>query len=160
MTKESTRFLGSFRSSERISCIVIILNREESIARAERRVILYFTEKKFSKRREEWRKARTSEAKTNAILLILQEKDGILYLITTSRTISSYGKISRKAFHQIFSEGESKHMLCRLAAKRICETKILQVTLKTRGVRDTLKCELGKKEVWTPNVVLIRELRE
>ena len=38
--------------------------------------------------------------------------------------------------------------------------KILQVSLKIRGVRDTLKCELGKKEVWTPNVVLISELRE
>ena len=46
-------------------------------------------------------------------------------------------------------------MLSRLAAKRICET-----TLKVRGVRDTLKCELGKKEVRTPNVVLISELRE
>ena len=29
----------------------------------------------------------------------------------------------------------------------------------TRGVRDTLKCELGKKEVCTPNVVLISESR-
>ena len=38
--------------------------------------------------------------------------------------------------------------------------KILQLNPKIRGVRDTLKCELGKKEVWTPNVVLISELRE
>ena len=37
---------------------------------------------------------------------------------------------------------------------------ILQVTLKIRWVRDTLKCEPGKKEVWTPNVVLISDFRE
>ena len=30
--------------------------------------------------------------------------------------------------------------------------KILQVTVKNRRVRYTLECELGKKEVWTPNV--------
>ena len=38
--------------------------------------------------------------------------------------------------------------------------KILQLNPKIRGVRDTLKCELGKKEVCSPNVVLISELRE
>ena len=50
-------------------------------------------------------------------------------------------------------------MLSRLVAQRICET-ILQVNLKIQGVPDTLKCETGKKEVWTPKVVLISELRE
>ena len=65
----------------------------------------------------------------------------------------------KKALHLIPFEGESKHTLSRLAAQRICERKILQVTLQIRWVRDTLKCEPGKKEVWTPNVVLISELR-
>ena len=38
--------------------------------------------------------------------------------------------------------------------------KILQVNLKGPGsTRYSLKCELGKKEVWTPNVVLVSELR-
>ena len=38
--------------------------------------------------------------------------------------------------------------------------KILQVNFKIRWVQDTLKWELGKKEVWTPNVVLFSALRE
>ena len=37
--------------------------------------------------------------------------------------------------------------------------KILRVTLKAQGVWDTLQCEPGKKEVRTPNVVLVSELR-
>ena len=37
---------------------------------------------------------------------------------------------------------------------------ILQVNLEIWWVRATLKWELGKKEVWTPNVVLISELRK
>ena len=51
-------------------------------------------------------------------------------------------------------------MLSRLAAQRICVTKILQVNLIIRRVRDTLKCEPVKKEARTPHVVLISELRE
>ena len=50
-------------------------------------------------------------------------------------------------------------MLSRLAAQRICGA-IVRVTLKTRGVRDTLKCELGKKGVQTLDVVLFSELRK
>ena len=87
-------------------------------------------------------------------------KDGILYIITTLRKNSFRWKDPEEALHLIPFEGESKHMLSRLAAQRICETKILQVTQKVRGVWDTLKCEPGKKEVWNPNVVLISELRE
>ena len=98
--------------------------------------------------------------KTNLITVILQGKDWILYFITIFRKNSFRWKDLKKAHHIIFFEGESKHTLSCLAAQRICETKILQVNLKIRGVRDTLKCELGKKEVWTPNVVLISELRE
>ena len=38
--------------------------------------------------------------------------------------------------------------------------KILRVTLKVLGARDTLKCEPGKKGVRTPNVVLFSKLQE
>ena len=84
----------------------------------------------------------------------------ILYFITTLRTNSFRWKDLKKALRLIPFESESKRTLSRLAAQRICETKILRVTLTVRGVRDTLKCEPGKKEVWTPNVVQISELRE
>ena len=46
------------------------------------------SEKKNTMRREDWRKAKTSEAKTNLIILVLQGKDGILYSIRTLRTNS------------------------------------------------------------------------
>ena len=91
---------------------------------------------------------------------MLQGKDGILYFITIFRKKSFRWKDLKKALHVIFFEGESKHTLSCLAAQRICETKFLQVNLKIRGVRDTLKFELGKKEVWTPNVVLILSIKD
>ena len=43
------------------------------------------SEKRYTMRVENWRKAKTSEATTNSIFLILQGKDGILYLVTTLR---------------------------------------------------------------------------
>ena len=46
------------------------------------------SEKKYTMREEDCRKAKTSEATTNSIMLILQGKDGILYFITTLRTNS------------------------------------------------------------------------
>ena len=168
--KKTTQKIGNnFGLFKDTSFIVIILNREFNL-RAERRIIPYFQDLYYWTKllreeiwrcgRMDWRKAKTSEAKTNSIILILQGKDGILYLIATLRTNSFRRKDLKKALHLIAFEGESKHTLSRLAAQRICETKILQVTVKIRRVRDTLKCELGKKEVWTPNVVLISELRE
>ena len=59
--------------------MVIILNLEFN-SRAERRTIPYFqdfyiernsSEKEYTMRWEDWRKAKTSEAKTNSIVLIL-----------------------------------------------------------------------------------------
>ena len=46
------------------------------------------SEKKYTIQGSDWRKAKTSEAKSNSIVLTLQGKDGILNAITTSRTNS------------------------------------------------------------------------
>ena len=46
------------------------------------------SEKKYTMREENWRKAKTSEAKPNSIILILQGMDGILHSSTTLRTNS------------------------------------------------------------------------
>ena len=56
----------------------------------------------------------------------IEGKDGIRYVITTLRKNSFLWKDLKKTLHQTFSEVESKHMLSRLAAQRICETKFFQ----------------------------------
>ena len=84
------------------------------------------SERKFSMRWEDWRKAKTSEAETNSIILTLQGKDGMLYIITTLHENSFRWKDLKKALHLIFFEGESKHSLSRLAAQRICEAEFIK----------------------------------
>ena len=134
--KKMTQKIGNnFSLFKDASFIVIILNREFNL-RAERRVILYFTRltslnETFPRRNtrrveEDWRKAKTSEAKTNLIIVILQGKDWILYFITIFRKKSFRWKDLKKALHVIFFEGESKHTLSCLAAQRICETKFFK----------------------------------
>ena len=49
---------------------------------------------------------------------------------------------------------------CLVSRHSVCVRQFFQVTLKVQGIRDTVKCEPWKKEVWTPNVVLISKLRE
>ena len=128
MTQKIGKTLHLFRDT---SVIVIILNREFNL-RAERRIIKiyiferYSSEKKCTMRGEDWRKAKTSEAKTNSVVLILQGKDGILYLVTTLRKNSFRWKEPEEALHLIPFEGESKHMLSRLAAQRIYETNFFK----------------------------------
>ena len=159
MTQKIVNNFGLFKDT---SLIVIILYRprEESfliskIYNIERNS----SEKKYTMRREDWRNQNIwGKNKFNCI--DIAGKDWILFFITTLRTNSFQWKDLKKALHLISVECESKHTLSRFAAQRICETKILYVNLKIRRVRDTLKCELGKKEVWTPNMVLISEFRE
>ena len=91
--QKMTQKLGKiFWSIQRTSFIVIILNREFNL-RAETRnhplfhkiyIIERNSEKKYTIQGSDWRKAKTSEAKSNSIVLTLQGKDGILYAITTS----------------------------------------------------------------------------
>ena len=132
--KKMTQKIGNnFSLFKDASFIVIMLNRESNL-RAERRVILSstsiiernFSEKKYTTREEDWRKAKTSEAKTNLIIVILQGKDWILYFITIFRKKSFRWKDFKKALHVIFFEGEGKHTLSCLAAQRICETKFFK----------------------------------
>ena len=57
-------------------------------------------------------------------------------------------------------EDESKHTLSRLAAQPISETKFFKLTSKSGEYEILSSVNLGKKELRTPNVVLISELRE
>ena len=132
-------FLGSHRSSERISLIVIILNREVQLA--ERRIISDFTRFIYWAKlhREEIHDAGGGLEKSQNIwgknqiqfFLILQGKERILHFITTLRKNSFRWKDLKKALHLIFFEGESKHMLSRLAAQRICETNFFKFSKKS-----------------------------
>ena len=135
MTKESTRIFGL---TQKLGKTFIYRHHIEprsptNVPREESFLIykIYIIERNSSERQqtmreENWRNAKTSEAKTKSIIMILQGKDGILYLITTLPENSFWGKDLKKAFHPIFCEGESKHMLSRLAAQRICETKFFK----------------------------------
>ena len=71
-------------------------------------------------------KPKISEAKQIQLYLTLQGKDEIVYSITTLRTNSFRWKDLKKALHLIPFEGESKHMMSRLEAQRVCETKFFE----------------------------------
>ena len=101
-------FLGSRRSSERISFIVIILNREVQQMCREKNQSLFTrfvyiiernsSEKKFTMRVEKWRSQNIWGKKQIQFFLVLQGKDGILYSITTLRElrgIQSYVRFRR-----------------------------------------------------------------
>ena len=97
-------------------------------------------------------------------MLILQGKDGILYSITTLHTNSFRWKDLKKALHLIFSEGESKHTLSRLAAQRICQTKFFKWPSNSGEYEILSSVNLGRKKYelrmwfWSANVGN-RELR-
>ena len=99
---------------------------------------------------EDWRKAKTSETKANSSKLVLQGKgrNSVLFFSKICTRIHSYERSQEKARHLIYFSSRDTAYLW---------GKILRVTLEARGVRDTLKCELGKK-VWTPNVVQFIEI--
>ena len=136
-------------------------NEKFHLENARKLLGIYFidTEGNFTVQGEDWTKAKKSEAKSNPIVLILQERTEFCTLSQLYARIRSDEKIQKKALHLTFFEGESKPMLSRLVAQRNCETKIIQVNLKIQGVEEILKWELENKEVWTLNVVLISELR-
>ena len=102
MTKRSLRFSGSRRSSERISFIVIILNREVQVACREKNHSLFqkvyiieqnSSDKKYAMRERGERigeKPQHVRQKHIQLCMILQGKDGILSPISTLR---------KKSFH-------------------------------------------------------------
>ena len=66
-----------------------------------------------------------------------------------------------RALHLIFLFFNVKASACCLVSRHgVSVGQFFSIDPKAWWVRDTLKCELGKKEVWTLNVVLINELRE
>ena len=97
------------------------------------------------------------ENKFNCIDIAGKGRNSVLYYNFAQEFVPMKRSQESSSFN--FSESESKHTLSRLAAQRICETKILQVTIEVRRVQNTLKCEPGKNEVRTPTVVLCSELR-
>ena len=134
--------------------------------RAERRIFPYFTSFGLLSEtppRRNFRCGRRNGKKPKHLMrnkcncIDIAGKYEILHHITTLRTNPFLCKDLKKAVHLIFSEGESKHTLS-LGTAYLWD-KILQLNLKIRRVRDTLKWEPGKKDVWTPNVVLFSELR-
>ena len=135
-SKKTTQKLGKiFGLFNDTSFIVTTLNPEFNL-RAKRRNHSLFPRFKLlnetpPKRnvRCGWRtgeKPKTSEAKNKFNCIDIAVKDGILYFITTLRTNSFRWKDPKEALHLIPFEGESKHMLSRLAAQRICETKLFK----------------------------------
>ena len=79
------------------------------------------SEKKYTMRSEDWRKAKTSEAKTNSIVLILQGRTEFCTLLQLCARIRSDEKILRKLFTSF-----PLKTLSRLAAQRVCETKFFK----------------------------------
>ena len=96
---------------------------------------------------EDWRKAKTSEAKTNSIVFdtAWKGRNSVLHYNFTQEFVP--WKDLKKALHLIFSEGESKHMLSHLAAQRICETNKSSSKLENPRSTGVLSSEnLGRKK--------------
>ena len=73
---------------------------------------------------------------------------------------SEMSKRSQESSSPKFSNGESKNVLSRLAGTAYLWDKILRVTLKARGVRDTLKSGTWTKGIQTREVILFSQPRE
>ena len=101
-TQKLGNMFGLFKDT---SFVVIIMNREFNL-RAERRIIPYSqffyiiernsSEKKYTMREEDWRKAKTSEAETNSIMMKLQGRTELCTLLQICARIRSDEKILPK----------------------------------------------------------------
>ena len=65
----------------------------------------------------------------------------------------------KKAVRLVHQQRKQKHVVSSRDTAYLRD-KFLRVTQKALGVRDTLKCGLGKKEVQTPDVILFSMPRE
>ena len=118
------------------------------------------SEKKYTMRWEEWRIAKTSEAKTNSIVYDVPGEgwNSVLFYNFTSEFFLM--KRSRESFsHNFLWRWKQAHVFSSRGTAYLWD-KNRQVNLKIQWVQDTLEWESGTKEVWTPNVVLFSELRE
>ena len=87
------------------------------------------------------------------------ERTEFCTLLQLYERLRSNQKISRKLFTQFIWRWDQAHVVSSRGTAHQRD-KILQVNLKIQGVHDTFKWQLGKKEVWTPKVVLFSELRK
>ena len=103
-------------------------------------------------------RAEVSEAKFFCIDIGAQKRNSVKYC----HLVHEFVSMTRS------EESSSPHFLIfKVKASACCLVSRHSVSLgqnyssnpKTQGVRDTLKCEPGKKEVQTPNVVLLSESR-
>ena len=96
----------------------------------------------------------------NSFVLILQGKDEILCSITTWYTNSFQRKDLKESSSPNVLISKVKAGACCLVQRHgVSVGHNSSSNTTTRGVRDTLKCESGKKEVQTPDVVLLSESR-
>ena len=141
-----------------LSLVVIILNREVQLTCREKNHSLShkiyiaernYAEKKYTMREVGWRKAKTSEAKTNLIFFEIAGKgrNSALYYNFAHEFVPM--KDLKKALHLI--------SLWRWRQAHVVSSRGTGYLI--RGVRDTLTWKPGKKQVWTPSVVLFSELR-
>ena len=129
MTKESTRtYFWANAEAQKEFHLSSSYWTEKFNLHAARRIILVFqscsiernsSEKKYTMRKEDWRKAKNIWGKNKSNCIDIARKDGILYFMTTLRTNSFLWKISRKCVTSCIS---------RLAAQRI----LLQFRESTR----------------------------
>ena len=106
-------------------------------------------------------KTKTSVAKTRIqFYWYCRRKTEFCIALQLLRTNSFRWKDPKEALHlNYLSRWKQAHVVSSRGTAYLWD-KILRVTLKTRRVRDTLKCEPGKQGVQTLDVVLFSELRE
>ena len=100
-----------------------------------------------------------SVSRKSHFVLVLQFKDRILCSITTWYTNSFQWKDLKTSLRLIFFFFRSKLAHDVSSSDGVSVSQNSSSNPTTRWVRDTLKCELGKKEVWTPDVGLLSESR-
>ena len=104
------------------------------------------SQKKFTMRREDWRKAKTSWAKNkfNCIDIAGKGRDSVLYYNFSHEFVPMKRSQESSSLNSLW-RWKQAHVVSSCGIAYLWD-KILQVTLKIWGVRDTLKWEPGKKE--------------
>ena len=135
-------------------------------SRAERRIIPYFQDiHHWTKLHRDTMRERGMEKsqniwgrnKFNCLDIVGKGRNSVLYNNFTQEFVPMK-RSQESSSHNFLWRWKQAHVVSSRGTAYLWD-KILWVTLKARGVRDTLKCEPGKKEVWTPNAVLFSELR-
>ena len=104
------------------------------------------SEKKYTMWWEDWRKAETSEAKPNSNVFDIEGKgpNSVLYYNSAQEFVSMKRYQESSSLNSIW-KWKQAHVVSSRGTAYLWD-KILQVTLKNWWIRDTLKCEPGKKK--------------